>query len=233
MSAQGTTANLANGVLSRDDPAPSTSVVAEVPAAPEVQGTPDMQSVHRSVAGPVVEAQDDVQGGQMVQPFQALETAAGVGQAKPKIASTISEPGGRSTLEQRASDHTADELSGGFVTPKSGNGQRSIVQQAWMGGLDVPRWMMRLGSLLNNGAGLTTAELAPSPLPSGSPMYSTPPGGAPFRLRSPAKARPIPPVPTPPPSSSSIPAEAIQAEVQRQLHGVLTQLREQTSSSST
>ena len=85
--------------------------------------------------------------------------------------------------------------------------------------------MMRLGSFLNQGGGLTTAEMAPSPLPGGSPLYPSPPGGAPFRLRSPSRARPISAAPTPP-SSSTISAEAIQAEVQRQLHGVMVQLRE-------
>ncbi|CAE7677132.1 unnamed protein product [Symbiodinium sp. CCMP2456] len=96
MSAQGTTAKLANGVVTRDDPAPSTSMAAEVTAASEVQGTSDILSVHQPAAGPVVEAQGDVQGVQTVQPFQALETAAGVRQAKPKEASTIAEPGSRS-----------------------------------------------------------------------------------------------------------------------------------------
>ena len=88
--------------------------------------------------------------------------------------------------------------------------------------------MMRLGSMLQHPAqGLTSAELAPSPLPSGSPLLTSPPGGQPFRLRSPTRmaARAIPPAPTPP-SSFSIPQKAIQGEVERQLQGVMGQLRE-------
>ncbi|CAE7020194.1 unnamed protein product, partial [Symbiodinium microadriaticum] len=48
--------------------------------------------------------------------------------------------------------------------------------------------------------------------------------GGGFGTKPVSRPRAIPPAPTPP-SSSSVPAEAIQAEVQRQLHGVLQQLQ--------
>ena len=94
--------------------------------------------------------------------------------------------------------------------------------------MEVAKWMMRLSNILQHPAqGLTSAELAPSRLPGGSPLLTSPPGGQPFRLRSPTRmtARAIPPAPTAP-SSSSISQEAIQAEVERQLQRVMCQLRE-------
>ena len=107
-----------------------------------------------------------------------------------------------------------------FMTPRS-NTSIPTAQNNWLGGLEVPRWVTRLGSYLSVGH----AELAPSPL-LGSPSTPTPPqGGQAFRLRSPSRTtRYLPPPPTPP-SSSDIPQEAIQAEVQRQLGNLLTRLQ--------
>ena len=84
----------------------------------------------------------------------------------------------------------------------------------------MPRWVSRLGSYKGVGHG----DLAPSPL-LGSPATPPPPiGGQPLRWRSPTRTqRPLPP-PTPP-SCSDIPAEAIQAEVQRHLEGLLSRLQ--------
>ncbi|CAE7545344.1 unnamed protein product [Symbiodinium microadriaticum] len=106
------------------------------------------------------------------------------------------------------------------MTPRS-NTSIPTAQNNWLGGLEVPRWVTRLGSYLSVGH----AELAPSPL-LGSPSTPTPPqGGQAFRLRSPSRTtRYLPPPPTPP-SSSDIPQEAIQAEVQRQLGNLLTRLQ--------
>ncbi|CAE7266511.1 unnamed protein product, partial [Symbiodinium sp. KB8] len=118
----------------------------------------------------------------------------------------------RGQWDRRQGQH----LSAEFLTPRSvatvhGNG-------GWIGQLEWPRWMTRLGSLVGQSA---AADLFPSPLPS-SP---SPPGGQQFTLRSPTRQRPIRPPPTPP-SSSSIPAEAIQQEVQRQLGGLMTRINE-------
>ncbi|CAE7266379.1 unnamed protein product [Symbiodinium necroappetens] len=106
-----------------------------------------------------------------------------------------------------------------FLTPRSSMTTTVQPQNNWMNALEVPRWVSRLGNYLATGRG----ELAPSPL-AGSVMSSpSPPGGQAFRLRSPIRAgRPMPP-PTPP--SSEISAEAIQAEVQRQLGGLLNRLQ--------
>ena len=66
-----------------------------------------------------------------------------------------------------------------FMTPRSTTSIPSA-QNNWLGGLEVPRWVTRLGSYLSVGH----AELAPSPL-LGSPSTPTPPpGGQAFRLRS-------------------------------------------------
>ena len=222
MSAQEATAALQNGVGSRNEPTPDE-------ATPQLGSASDV----RRTSGERQPQSPEVPVGQVppehceplpAQPLQGSDTTAGTGQAEPKVAPTILEPGGRLSLEQQTVEQIV-EASAGFVTPKSSGGQRGYVAPTWMSGIEVPRWMMRLGSLLNNSGGLTTADIAPSPLPGGSPLYPSPPGSVPFRLRSPARARPISAVPTPP-SSSSISAEAIQAEVQRQLHGVMVQLRE-------
>ena len=107
-----------------------------------------------------------------------------------------------------------------FVTPRSSSTIPSG-QNNWLGGLEVPRWFSRLGSYLSVGHG----ELAPSPLMGSPATPPPPPGGTAFRLRSPSRmSRSLPQPPTPP-SSSDIPQEAIQAEVQRQLGGLLDRLQ--------
>ena len=106
-----------------------------------------------------------------------------------------------------------------FLTPRSSMTTTVQPQNNWMNALEVPRWVSRLGSYLATGRG----ELAPSPLAGSVISSPSPPGGQAFRLRSPIRAgRPAPP-PTPP--SSEISAEAIQAEVQRQLGGLLNRLQ--------
>ncbi|CAE7365496.1 unnamed protein product [Symbiodinium microadriaticum] len=156
-------------------------------------------------------------------PSQLPETIAKSVQAKPKGAAMTLDLGGRSEVEPQGSDERPVATQSGYLTPRAR--PLEAVQPSWMTSMEVPRWMVKLGSLLNGGPSHSPAELAPSPLPAASPLYSTPPGGPAFRLRSPMRARPIPATPTPP-SSSSLPAEAIQAEVQRQLQGVMTQLRQ-------
>ncbi|CAE7388977.1 ycf43 [Symbiodinium sp. CCMP2456] len=105
MSAQRATAELANGVAGNDDPAPSSSAAVVEAVVPDVQMTSQAPLVQQPDVGPGVVAHVGVQNIESVQPFQSSETAAGVGQAKPKAASTIAEPGGRSDLEQRAVDN--------------------------------------------------------------------------------------------------------------------------------
>ena len=153
-----------------------------------------------------------------------VETATMVVQAeRQQEALTISDIGGRSTTGQSVSVQRPIDTAEGYSTPRSSMGQRAVGQPSWLAGVEIPKWMSRLGSILQQGSSASPGELAPSPFP--SPAFASPPGGQPFRLRSPGKARAIPSAPTPP-SSSSIPAEAIQAEVQRQLHGVLSQLKD-------
>ncbi|OLQ05645.1 hypothetical protein AK812_SmicGene11158 [Symbiodinium microadriaticum] len=174
MSAQEVTAPLQNGVGGLDGPAPGEALPQLGPAREVVQD-PGQQRLQTPDRVPDVSVPMGQCGPTPAQPLQGSETIAGTGQAEPKAATTILEPGGRLTLEQQAVEQIV-EASAGFVTPKSSGGQRAPGAPAWMSGLEVPRWMVRLGNMLNNGGGLTAAEIAPSPLPSGSPLYPSPPG---------------------------------------------------------
>ena len=141
-------------------------------------------------------------------------------QERPRMASTTyvldGHPSGELLAERRQGACGNPE----FLTPRSAASIPSA-QNNWLGGLEVPRWFSRLGSYLSVGH----AELAPSPLLGSPSTPSPPPGGQPFRLRSPGRPqRSLPPPPTPP-SSSDLPQEAIQAEVQRQLGGLLSRLQ--------
>ena len=226
MSAQAERTTTSNGVGSRDDPAPSTFV------GPKIQGKPDRamsqgESFQRSMDAEVDRAAHpgtQAQGSE--QPPSELQTDGAMQVEPPEQVPTISDPDRRSSQEPRGADQYIQDSALGFSTPRSYSGMRTVGQASWLSGVEVPRWVARLGTFLQApGQGLSASDLAPSPCPGGTPPYSPPPGGPAFRLRSPMRARPIPTAPTPP-SSSSIPAEAIQAEVQRQLQGVLGQLRE-------
>ena len=223
MAAQDTTASLQNGVGERESPAfqEMPPQLGSAQNGEQTLGEQQLQSPDRVLSAQVVSGSCGVGS---TQPLHGAETTTGAVQAEPKGATMTLEPGGRLTVEQQVVEQIV-EANTGYVTPTSSGGPRNHTAPNWMSGREVPRWMMRLGSFLNQGGGLTTSEMAPSPLPGGSPLYPSPPGGAPFRMRSPSRARPISAVPTPP-STSTISAEAIQAEVQRQLHGVMVQLRE-------
>ena len=106
-----------------------------------------------------------------------------------------------------------------FLTPRS-MVSAPVGQPGWLTGMEMPRWVSRLGSYLNVGHG----ELFPSPLAGSSPVPS-PPGGQAFRLRSPTRVYARQPLPQTPPSSSHVGAEAIQAKVQRQLGSLLDRLQ--------
>ena len=125
-------------------------------------------------------------------------------------------PSGELLAGARAGSAGATE----FLTPRS-VAPFSTAQNNWLGGLEMPRWVSRLGSYLSVGH----PELAPSPLLGSPATPSPPPGGQPFRLRSPGRPQRSLLQPPTPPSSSDIPQEAIQAEVQRQLGGLLTRLQ--------
>ena len=153
---------------------------------------------------------DDTQGGPPVTavPEPGLQQGGQIG------AYTTVGLGSEPAPVMRASSRTV--TSAEFLTPRSVATMQG--SSSWLGHLEWPRWVTRLGSLVGQG---TAADLFPSPIPS-SP---TPPGGPVFTLRSPVRQRPLRRPPTPP-SSSSIPAEAIQQEVQRQLGGLLARLNE-------
>ena len=151
-------------------------------------------------------------------------------EAQPQLESL--EPASVREQDGRSSVHTTLDMDGGPVPATESAPRQSVTsgdfltprsiatvqgQSTWLGAIEWPRWMSRLGSYVAPVA----SELLPSPLPS----QSTPPGGHPFTLSSPVWER-QPRRPTTPPSSSSIPAEAIQQEVQRQLGGLLTRLED-------
>ena len=106
----------------------------------------------------------------------------------------------------------------GFMTPRSS--ATGAPGTTWLAGMEVPRWMTRLGSYLSIGS--QNDPLIPSPLV-GTGSYGSPPGGPTFTLRSPGRRERVQRPVTP--STSSIPAEAIQMEVQRQLGGILGRLQ--------
>ena len=149
------------------------------------------------------------------------EAQAQLGSVEP---ASVLEQGGRlnvqTTLDTGSGPHLATgtasrqtAVSNDFLTPRSVATVQG--QPNWFGAREWPRWMSRLGSYVMPVA----SELLPSPLPS----QPTPPGGHPFTIQSPMRQRSMR-RPTTPPSSSSIPAEAIQQEVQRQLGGLLARL---------
>ena len=190
----------------------------------DTRGDEQLRDLGGSLTGQV---SSGLQGdGVGITPPKAETVAVTVQAEVQNIPPTMLQTDGRSGLGTDEFTQQAVETSGGFVTPQSGSRMRP--PPPWWTAVEVPKWMMRLGNMLQHPVqGLTSADLAPSPLPSGSPLLTPPPGGQSFRLRSPTRvvARAIPPTPTPP-SSSSIPQEAIQAEVERQLQGVMGQLRE-------
>ena len=224
MSAQAYTA-AQNGVGPREEPAHLVQGGAcEAPQQGVTSNTGEDQQHAEDASQQDVEqprVQEYVPG--ETPPVMQTDSAPQVGQ---QHVPTMVDLARRSSSGQSDLGYQADNQPVGYVTPRSTGSARPVQQPAWLTGMEFPKWMARLGSMLQPPTtGVASAELAPSPYPSGSSSYSPPPGGPTFRLRSPAKARAIPATPTPQ-SSSSIPTEAIQAEVQRQLQGVLGQLRE-------
>ena len=223
MSAQPDTA-VQNGVGSREEPTQPAREGGCDPPQQRIGGeASDVQQPHaedvrrQDVEQPRMQTRNPGESPSVMQ----TDPAPQVGQ--PDVP-TMVDLARRSSSGHSDLGHQAEEQPLGYVTPRSTSGIRAVPQSTWLTGMELPKWMARLGSILQH-PGVAPTELAPSPYPSVSSVYSPPPGDPTFRLRSPAKARAIPATPTPP-SSSSIPAEAIQAEVQRQLQGVLGQLRE-------
>ncbi|CAE7831413.1 RE1 [Symbiodinium sp. CCMP2592] len=229
MSAQDAQAALPNGVGTLEVPMPSSSVraKAENGTGPVAKPSGSVSQQHDREMGPSEAASSGMRNMDAGRMRPVLETTAKAVQGERNVVLTTPDLGGRSELDMSTPVPQAAENGGGFTTPKSVASVRTVVQPAWLAGVEVPKWVSRLGNFLQPGApALQASDLAPSPFPGGSPAYaSPPPGGQAFRLRSPARTRAIPSAPSPP-SSSSIPAEAIQAEVQRQLQGIMGQLRE-------
>ncbi|CAE7322989.1 TY4B-J, partial [Symbiodinium sp. CCMP2456] len=169
--------------------------------------------VDMEVQGAMVTASDIRRTGD--DPPETVAPAATLEQAGRRSARTIPDVAS-GPLQANGTPSRQSMLSTEFLTPRSAAAVHA--QGSWLGQMEWPRWMMRLGSYVGQA---TAADLIPSPLSS----TSSPPGGAVFTLRSPPRQRPTG-RPVTPPSSSSIPAEAIQQEVQRQLGDLLGRLDE-------
>ena len=228
MSAQTFSAGIPNGTDSRgDELGGGSSGAAKAKGAgaqsSEIRSEEQLRDLSGSLAG--LASSDLHDEGVGTAPPKSETVAVTVQAEVQNIPPTMLDTDGRSGLGIEGLPHQAAEASGGFVTPQSASRVRT--PPPWWTAVEVPKWMVRLGNILQHPAQGLPADLAPSPLPGGSPFLASPPGGQSFRLRSPTRvaARAIPPTPTPP-SSSSIPQEAIQAEVERQLQGVMGQLRE-------
>ena len=150
-------------------------------------------------------------------PMDILEAGSVPQQAEPARAETTEEAARRLELEDAARDRAQESAQVDFMTPRSATS--TVGPPTWLTALELPWWMSRMSTYLGAPTGDPTA---PSPL-AGNNL--SPPGGRAFVLRSPVRQRRLARPPTPP-SSSSIPAEAIQAEVERQMSGLLSRLQE-------
>ena len=191
--------------------APSSSIRSDV--ADRALG----ENVHRTASTMAGGLVSDTQA--LVDDVPTRPTTSGAGllreQAQQQAVATTLDDGqgtgrGMGEVEQATTSYAT------FLTPRS---TASPPQPPWLAGLEVPSWMNRLTSYLN--LGYQRDPLAPSPL--GQAVTSSPPGGPTFVLRSPQRSRPTR---TATPPSSSVPAEAIQLEVQRQLGGLIERLRQ-------
>ena len=137
------------------------------------------------------------------------------GQAEQQASVTIPDAG-----QDRSRELGGAALSsasyGSFRTPRS---TASPPPVPWAGGFEIPRWMSRLGSYLN--LGHQADPLLPSPLMGVQGV--SPPGGYAFVLRSPPRPARSQREATPP--STSLPTEAIQLKVQRQLGGLIGRMQ--------
>ena len=225
MSAQDVSANIPNGVseqqASKTQGAISAQAGEPASSSRSCEG-PQQTGASASSAG---EAPRELLQTERPVPPRAAETEVLQSRTQQLSAVMMTDDTRQSVPENSGLVQRPIDSQGVFSAPATSATHVQQGQPSWISAMDVPRWFTRLGNMLQKAPGLRSSELAPSPFPGASPKFSTPPGGPTFRLRSPNRPRAISSAPTPP-SSSSIPAEAIQAEVQRQLHGVLGQLRE-------
>ena len=117
-------------------------------------------------------------------PLGTETTAVAVQAGLTQESQTTLDAGRRSDLENVITGAEAAENVTGFVTPKSASGTRTHAPPAWLGNVEIPRWVSRLGAFLNQGGVVAQADLAPSPFPGSMHSLSPPPGGQVFRLRS-------------------------------------------------
>ena len=155
------------------------------------------------------------QGSALPIPFS--EATAVRQQVEQSRTSTTGETGRRPWMEPTAPGPRQADDQGGYLTPRST--VSSAGPPVWLSALELPRWMTRFSAYLS-APGRDPG--APSPLAGTTVPHQ---GGQAFTLRSPVRQRRAVRPPSPP-SSSSIPAEAIQAEVQRQMSGLLARLQE-------
>ena len=174
-------------------------------SAGTMYGATDQAPQDRPTTSTSVPLREDTESLRRREADQVLPTTVNVDES---LRRGIAEVGGDAAISQS-----------GFMTPRS-SPPGPMMQNNWLSGLEVPRWVSRLGNYLS----IAQEQLAPSPLAGTSnPSAPTPPGGVAFALRSPPRMQRQLRAPTPP--SSEVSAGAIQAEVQRQLGGILNRLR--------
>ena len=224
MGAQVLHAQAANGVIPEGqnravEAAGSQDPPAEDSAIPTTSGSTAYgtmgatASVGATAVLPEVQTSVPVDIGAPATAPPVIDAVSALGQAGQQRPTTILEADGnlQGGMSGGGAGQSASQM--GFYTPRS-----STSQNNWLQALEMPRWVSRLGNYLSTGY----SELAPSPLVAG--RNSPPQGVQPFALRSPSRQVRAQRTATPP-STSSIPAEAIEAEVQRQLGGLLGRLR--------
>ncbi|CAE7622475.1 unnamed protein product [Symbiodinium sp. CCMP2592] len=206
MGAQMLQAQTANGVIpdgqsGATQPAPSQDPPPEDSAIPMTSGSAAYVTADATVqgaAGDVLPSAQTSAPADIGAPTSApavVDAVPALGQAGQQQPTTIQEVDGMPLSGMSSGGAEQGIGQQGFHTPRS-----TASQNNWLQGLEVPRWVSRLGNYLSTGY----PELAPSPLVAG--RNSPPRGGQPFMLRSPVR-------------------QAIEAEVQRQLGGIMGRLR--------
>ncbi|CAE7415149.1 TY2B-B, partial [Symbiodinium necroappetens] len=124
-------------------------------------------------------------GGASTEAPAVVQAPAGP-QQDSTTASTIAERRDRALVGTELQEGAQAAGSTGFVTPRSSRAPEGY-QNNWMG-MELPRWVTRLGSMLNIPAIPSPGEFVPSPMLSDGPR-PVPPGGHAFVL-SPPRRRP-------------------------------------------
>ena len=206
----------ANGAVAQESAAASSVQGAKaVPKAP-VAGASETQATGEGVAMPEVANSGVTVAAEEPLPSNVFLGPQGDPQSSGQPAEVITAAGGLGGQGVFTADAsvTENEAAYGYFTPRSLNSQFATMTGATgQMGSKWPGWVSRIGEMFSQ-------QTIPTWLPSPIPSPPRPPGQ--LLRRSPPEIRQQPSINTP--TSSSVPAEAIQAEVQRQLGSLLDRL---------